>query len=323
VRYGRGSASDSPRPAGAGIWFPRPPGTAPERFGGGHYTGVIGGIDVSPDSPPARAVRSLACPVCAEPLAARGAAAACENGHTFDFARSGYLNLMVGRGGRCRVGDTPEMVRARAELLARGHLDPLSKAIAERARPWLDRARLVVELGSGTGHYLAAATAEGGIGIGIDLSKAAAAHAARAHPGLLFAVADVEESIPLVDGAAGVLLSVFAPRPAAEAARVVRPGGSLVAALATERHLAGLRRELGLIGVHPGKPERLQERLAPAFEPVSAETVEYDIELTPEDARLVVAMGPSARHEPASVAYRARRDVVSVDVLVFCRLDAC
>lgn len=308
MRYGRGSASDSPRPAGAGSWFPRSPGTAPERFGARHYTGVIGRTNFR--SP------GLACPVCGKPLRDGDSAASCEAGHSFDYARSGYLNLMVGRGGAGRLGDTPEMVRARAELLARGHFEPLADAVAVAAgRP----PGLVAELGAGTGYYLA--RVGGDPAVAIDLSKAAAAHAAH-RPGVVSVVADVEERIPLRDRAADVLLSVFAPRPAAEAARVVRPGGRLVAALATERHLAGLRRELGLIGVHPGKPERLQERLSPAFEPERVETVEYEVELAAADVPLLVAMGPNARHAQPPAANRRRRDVVSVDLLTFRRLDA-
>jgi 23S rRNA (guanine745-N1)-methyltransferase len=303
----------------AGDWFPRSPGTAPERFGGRHYTRVIGRtIFRAP---------GLACPVCEKPLLEVDSAASCESGHSFDYARSGYLNLMVGRGGSGRVGDTAEMVRARAEVLERGYFEPLAQAVGDAANSWLHhrkgsdplqvRNRVVSEIGAGTGYYLARAGGE--VRVAIDLSKSAAAHAARA--GLVSVVADVEERIPLLDASVDVLLSVFAPRPAAEAARVVRPGGAFVVAMATERHLAGLRDELGLIGVHPGKPETLRERLAGAFEQDHAETVEHEVELAAGDVPLLVAMGPNARHRGEPPPARARRDVVSVDVLRFRRLD--
>lgn len=256
----------------------------------------------------------LSCPVCGKPLQNAASAVACEDGHSFDRARSGYLNLTGGRGGRGRAGDSAAMVRARAELLARGHFEPLARAVAATS----GASEVAAELGSGTGYYLARVEAE--VRVAIDLSKAAAAHAAR-EPGLVSVVADVADRVPLADASADLLLSVFAPRPAAESARVVRPGGAFVVAMATERHLSALRDELDLIGVHPGKPEKLRERLAGAFERDAAERIEYELELAPGDVELLVAMGPNARHGTTARAAATRRDRVSVELLRFRRLD--
>ena len=250
--------------------------------------------------------RRIACPVCGEALADQGASARCAAGHSFDFARSGYLNLTIGGDGPGRVGDDAAMVAARAEFLAAGHYEPLAAAVAEAAAaaaPEGDGA--VAEVGSGTGHYLAAvvaALAERGrhpaCAFGVDLSKAAAERAAKLHPELRFLVADAEAAIPLCDASAGLCLSVFAPRPAAELGRIARPGGALVAALAGPRHLERLRARLELIEVGADKLARLTERLDPWFEPAEVEAVEFELRLGPEDARRLVLMGPNARHQP-------------------------
>jgi hypothetical protein len=131
-------------------------------------------------------------------------------------------------------------------------------------------------------------------------------------------VADVESRIPLSNAAAAVVLSVFAPRPAAECARVLAPGGALVAAFATPRHLHGLRRRWGLLEVGPDKLARLSERLAGPFAAPVAHTVEYEIELSPADAERLVSMGPNARHGglPKPVA-EPTREQVSVTVARF------
>jgi 23S rRNA (guanine745-N1)-methyltransferase len=242
----------------------------------------------------------LLCPVCAGPLTDGDGSARCAEGHSFDYARSGYLNLTRQAGGRARVGDTAAMVRARAELLASGHYDRLAAAVADAA---IDRG-VVAEVGSGTGHYLAAAVERmrerGGdpeCAFGFDLSKAAVDHAARRHPDMRFVVADVEASIPLQGSSADVVLSVFAPRPGPELARVTRPGGELVAAFATPRHLERLRDRWGLMGVREDKLEQLTKRLEPWFEAVSADAVEYEVELAEDDARRTVLMGPNAWHD--------------------------
>jgi 23S rRNA (guanine745-N1)-methyltransferase len=260
----------------------------------------------------------LLCPVCAGTLTDVDGSARCAEGHSFDYARSGYLNLTRQAGRRARVGDAAAMVRARAELLATGHYDRLATAVADAAsagRGGSPRAGagevdgqiaagVVAEVGSGTGHYLAAVVERlrergqrCGCAFGFDLSKAAADHAARRHPGLRFVVADVEASIPLRDAVADVVLSVFAPRPGEELARVTRPGGELVAAFATPRHLERLRERWGLMGVREDKLGELTKRLEPWFEPVSADAVEYEVELTVDDARRIVSMGPNAWHD--------------------------
>ena len=161
-------------------------------------------------------IELLACPVCGRGLEAEPRRLVCPAGHSFDRARSGYVNLMTGRPSR-RVGDTGEMVRARSRFLAAGHLEPLADAVAEMSARVTSRS--VVELGTGTGYYLArtAGTLGDGAALGIDLSKHALAVAAREHPACLFVASDVEERLPVVSGAADVALSVFAPRPAPRA----------------------------------------------------------------------------------------------------------
>lgn len=310
-----------------------------------------------------KATQWLICPVCAAPLAERGGSAACESGHSFDFARSGYLNLTRSGGARPRTGDSRAMIAAREEFLTAGHYAPIAEAVASRlavavAAPveaGSDRARsrlagedgdgataqpslvegggsanaspFLVEIGSGTGYYLVAAAARlsecghpPAAALGIDLGKDAADLAARRHRHLGFVVADVQDRIPVADGSVDALLSVFAPRPAAELARVIRPGGALVVAFAGPRHLAALRGRLDLMDVHGGKLEILVERLGEAFEPAGEELVERAVVLDRASAESAVLMGPNARHAVDLAALDGGvEDTVSVRVAAFRR----
>jgi 23S rRNA (guanine745-N1)-methyltransferase len=260
----------------------------------------------------------LCCPICGGALVDVDRSARCPDGHNFDYARSGYLNLTVAPGPG-RVGDTTAMVTARDEFLAAGHYRPIADAVTAAVAS--AGGAPLVELGSGTGHYLAAAAAglsqdgDEAHAFGFDLSKAAAAHAARQHPAIRFVVADVEAGVPLPEASVNTALSVFSPRPAAELGRVVRPGGELVVALAGPRHLERLRERLSLMRVHDDKLARLGERLAPWFSPIGTETVEYEIKLGPEDARRLVLMGPNAWHGVDLAALgEGHNDLVSVTV---------
>jgi 23S rRNA (guanine745-N1)-methyltransferase len=311
---------------------------------------------MSTTDPPRRRLEfhGLACPVCAGALADRGASAACELGHSFDFARSGYLNL-TRSGGPARAGDTAAMLRARAQFLDAGHLAPLAETLAVRVAAAAPAPGFAVEIGSGTGYYLDAIAArlrertpppapaertspahpadsaeDAADGartpppaLGVDLAKAAADLAARRHRDLAFVVADAQARIPLRDAVADAAVSVFAPRPAAELARVTRPGGALVVAFAGPRHLGALRAALGLIDVHADKLATLRERLGEWFEPAGEESVEYAVDLDRADAEAVVLMGPNAHHaiDLAPLAERTA-DLVSVTVAEFRRTAA-
>lgn len=266
----------------------------------------------------------LSCPVCGLALRRDGSRLHCPDRHSYDIARAGYVNLTLGHGARGRVGDTAEMVRARAAYLGAGHMKPVIVAVARAVSAAYPGRGCVAELGSGTGDYLKAARdlVAGGqpAAWGFDLSKAAAGLAARRHRDIGFAVADVESRIPLTDSAAGALLAVFAPRPAAECARVLAPGGCLAAAFATPRHLEGLRERWRLLSVGEGKLDALSQRLAPWFAAAGAETVEYRVDLEPEDAARLVAMGPNARHGGlAATPAETTSELVSVTVATFIR----
>ena len=79
----------------------------------------------------------------------------------------------------------------------------------------------------GTGHHLAYVLAplrRKRFGIALDTSTAALRRAARIHPRATAVGADAWKPLPLRDGVAALVLSVFAPRNAGELARILAPG---------------------------------------------------------------------------------------------------
>ncbi|WP_144122370.1 putative RNA methyltransferase [Catellatospora sichuanensis] len=159
---------------------------------------------------------------------------------------------------------------------------------------------LVVDLGAGTGYYLAAVldawpAAEG---LAFDVSRAALRRAAKAHPRAGAVLADTWGTLPLADASVDLLLNVFAPRHGAQMRRVLKPGGLLVVVTPTERHLTELREQLGLLSVHPSKAERLAQELRD-FTPIGEQVLEWRLDLTAAQAEDLIAMGPNAFHDHA------------------------
>ncbi|WP_436770876.1 methyltransferase domain-containing protein [Yinghuangia sp. YIM S09857] len=259
------------------------------------------------------AVALLRCPHCRADLAADpvGRALRCAAGrHTFDIARQGYANLLTGDA-RPGTADTADMVAARDAFLRAGHYKPVAEALAAEATAAAGTPGTppgaVVDVGAGTGHYLAHAldAAPDRTGLALDISKYALRRAAKAHPRAAAVVCDAWRPLPVRDAAAALVLNVFAPRNPAELRRILHPQGTLAVVTPTAAHLAELVATLGLLRVDEDKQTRLDTALAPHFTPGRAQRIGFTLALGHEDIAAVVGMGPSAWHtDPAELRAR-------------------
>lgn len=266
-----------------------------------------------------RAAGLLACPVCARrgtadaPLVHAQRRLRCGAGHAFDVARQGYANLAGSP--QPRNADTAQMLDARERFLGSGVYEPLRRAVVEAC----GSPASLVEAGAGTGWYLAGAASAhpGATALAMDVSVPALRRAAAA--GLASVVADTWAGLPLRAGCVDALLCVFAPRNAAEFARVLSDAGRLVVATPTTAHLAGLRAALGLLDVAGDKSDRLAGQMGAAGLGLAGRRlVEFDAECTSGQLRDLVGMGPNAFHEHAAPCGPGSI-TVSVLVSVFAR----
>ncbi len=241
-------------------------------------------------------VHMLRCPHCGGDLELGEGTARCAAGHSFDVARQGYLNLLPGNA-RTGTADTAAMVRARVDFLASGNYAPIAEAVADAAvaaSPGGD----AIDLGAGTGYYLAAVLERlpAARGLALDVSKHALRAAARAHPRIGAVGCDAWAGLPVRDAAAALAINVFAPRDPAELARVLAPGGALVVVTPNRGHLSELVAAVGMLTVQERKRERLEGKLGTLFKAVGETAVERTLVLDHADVGALVAMGPSARH---------------------------
>lgn len=234
------------------------------------------------------------CPGCRGDLALIERRLACGQGHSFDLAKSGYVNLTLARKhAPAAGGDTRAQLEHRARFLECGHFDVIADAIADHACG--DGA--ILDAGCGTGFHLAriAQRLAPHFAAGFDLSKEAVAWCARRHPEFGLAVADVWGPWPVHDGSVDLVASIFAPKNFIEMARVLRPGGWLAIAFPGPGHLQELR-ILGLLGIAADKADQYRARLARDFgAPLQRRFVQH-VALERDAVKDAILMGPSARH---------------------------
>ena len=193
----------------------------------------------------------FACPACGARLERLEKTYACPNGHSYDVASEGYVYLLPPNKKHSKApGDDRQMVASRRRFLDAGYYRIFSDALNELAlRRLPDGPSAAVDAGCGEGYYtgrLAAFLTERGKSAalcGFDISKTAVRLAAKKSRAVPFAVGSIF-GIPVPDASADLLTDVFAPIVPEEFARVVKPGGAMILAVPSERHLYGLKRIL-------------------------------------------------------------------------------
>jgi 23S rRNA (guanine745-N1)-methyltransferase len=165
----------------------------------------------------------------------------CPRGHSFDIARSGYINLLQPQERRARnPGDTAEAVAARRRLHDLGVTEPLRRRLAEAIGA--TSKDVVLDAGCGDGYYLGTLQCEGGFDAhGVDISIPAIDAAARRYPQCEWVVANADRVVPYADRAFSIVLSITARMNAGEFRRVLRDDGRLLVAVPAPDDLIELR----------------------------------------------------------------------------------
>jgi 23S rRNA (guanine745-N1)-methyltransferase len=204
----------------------------------------------------------LLCPVrdCRKPLLPESRRYLCSAGHSFDVARSGYLNLLQPQERRSKLpGDSAAAAAARRRLHDRGFTAPLLEAIA--ALLDLQPADTLLDAGCGDGFYLGSLQQRSSCHAhGVDISIPAVDLAARRYPACRWIVANADRSIPYAPASFSAIASITARRNTPEFIRLLQPQGRLLIAIPAPEDLIELR------GAGRDRLDRTLQELAPAFQ---------------------------------------------------------
>jgi 23S rRNA (guanine745-N1)-methyltransferase len=272
----------------------------------------------------------LACTVrgCGQPLIRHAGTMVCTRRHSYDVARSGYVNLLQPQDRRApEAGDARPAVEARATLEQAGVGGALVDAVVRRLSVLaLPRPTVVVDLGSGTGRALAAVAAAREVaGVGIDLSVAAVEYAARHWDGLTWVVANADRTLPLLDGSVDLVLSLHARRNPPEVARVLKPEGVFLAAVPAPDDLIELRTQVQGAGVTRDRLPSLVAEHRAGFAVEDTFRVDERLRLEPQQLRALLNAtyrGVRRSAEAQVTALTALEVTLAADVCVLRRRGA-
>jgi 23S rRNA (guanine745-N1)-methyltransferase len=245
---------------------------------------------------------------CHKPLIKEERRAVCAAGHSFDIARTGYLNLLQPQDRKSKQpGDSAQAVAARRRLHHRGITAPFGDAIANILTPASND--IVLDAGCGEGFYLASLAEHSGLdGHGIDISVPAIDAAARSYPNCEWLVANADRFVPYTDRSFSIVISITARMNPPEFRRVLRDDGRLLIALPAPDDLIELR------GRGRDRTERTIEEFARefAFAEHRRATTTADLDAAAVSDVLLSIYRPLQTQPP-----EAKRVTFSLDLLLF------
>lgn len=235
------------------------------------------------------------CPVCGERLSVNGRSLVCKKNHSFDLAKSGYVNLLPVSRKRTRdPGDNSLMVKARRNFLGKGYYKPMSDRLCEAVSSVFPQNGVLFDAGCGEGYYtknVFDALSKNGKSpeiYGADISKCAVDAAAKYCKGAEFAVGSVFH-LPVAQKSCDVLMSLFAPYCGEEFRRVLKPEGKMILVIPGRKHLWGLKKAV----YDTPYENEVRDYALEGFEFMGKEKVDYEISLgNAEDIQNLFAMTP-------------------------------
>lgn len=192
----------------------------------------------------------LLCPLDGQPLSKDGAQLRCTQGHSFDYARQGYVNLLPVQHKRSKApGDSKEMVAARKRFLDSGAFSPISEtlnALIDTSHPRRETPATIVDAACGNGYYLDQYISQRQSDdncYGIDISKWAILAAAKRNKQIAWIVAS-NRQFPFEHQSIDILLSLFGFPNYDHFHQKLSTHGHLIVAHAGQNHLIELRQLL-------------------------------------------------------------------------------
>jgi 23S rRNA (guanine745-N1)-methyltransferase len=181
------------------------------------------------------------CPLCHQPLKLTEKSFSCENNHSFDQAKQGYVNLLPVQFKHSKApGDNKSMVVARRAFLDKGYYQPLVDKMLSLYKKYGQQEAPILDAGCGEGYY----SHQHHTGInqvyGVDIAKETIKIAAKRYSNCHFSVGTLSK-LSFADDYFAWITSVYAPILEEEFTRVLSTNGYVLTVTPAQQHLFELK----------------------------------------------------------------------------------
>ena len=187
---------------------------------------------------------AFACPVCQENLTLLESSLKCNNRHSFDLAKFGYVNLAPQI--KQSANYDKENFQNRQEILESGFYQAILEVVSDLLSN-SKNAKTILDIGCGEGFY-SRKLQESHLDktfYAFDISKDSVQIAAKSEPNwaVNWFVGDLAR-LPIKDASMDILLDIFSPANYGEFRRVLSKDGILIKVIPTKNHLKEIRQKV-------------------------------------------------------------------------------
>lgn len=229
----------------------------------------------------------MICPKCFKKLTKINKSFICNNNHTYDISKEGYINLLLSK---TNAGDNRELIEGRINFLNKNFYKPLADEIISilinrfKTNPFK-----LCDCGCGIGYYskLFQKNLSNIELVGTDISKDAIKYAAKNDKTSTYIVSS-NQKIPFENNYFDCLIHIFSPTFEKEAYRLLQKEGFLIIVSPGKEHLYELKQQLYSDPYY----NKIEDNKCNLFSNILTKNLKYKINVTCDDFHNLIKMTP-------------------------------
>ena len=240
---------------------------------------------------------AFACPICQENLTLVESSLKCNNRHSFDLAKFGYVNLAPQI--KQSANYDKENFQNRQQILEAGFYQAILEAISDLLAS-SKNAKTILDIGCGEGFYSRKLQKRhpDKTFYAFDISKDSVQIAAKSEPNwaVNWFVGDLAR-LPIKDASMDILLDIFSPANYGEFRRVLSKDGILIKVIPTENHLKEIRQKVqDQLTNKDYSNQDIKNHFQEHFTILSSQTASLTKTITAEQLQALLSMTPLLFH---------------------------
>ena len=240
---------------------------------------------------------AFACPICQENLTLVEGSLKCNNRHSFDLAKFGYVNLAPQI--KQSANYDKENFQNRQQILEAGFYQAILDAISDLLAS-SENTETILDIGCGEGFYSRKLQENhpDKTFYAFDISKDSVQIAAKSEPNwaVNWFVGDLAR-LPIKDASMDILLDIFSPANYGEFRRVLSKDGILIKVIPTENHLKEIRQRVqDQLTNKDYSNQDIKNHFQEHFTILSNQTASLTKTITAEQLQAILSMTPLLFH---------------------------